>query len=150
MVAGARHAGDQIQSLQFGVITGAGGMKASLFSRMSPTGKPAGAGNTFSEVQRLARTQGSSNNLASPTIASNTASTVGAPAARLGGQNSTTNQTHARGARSPFRDAMQKGVLSGAGLLTYWLTYWTEYIEKNMKYTQTPHWICERSYAWSS
>jgi len=94
-------------------------MKASLFSRMSPTGKPAGAGNTFSEVQRLARTQGSSNNLVSPTIASNTASTVGAPAARLGGQNSATNQTHARGARSPFRDAMQKGVLSGAGLLTY-------------------------------
>jgi len=64
MVAGA----DKIQSLQFGVITGAGNMKASLFSRMSPTGKPAGAGNTFSEVQRLARTQGSSNNLASPTI----------------------------------------------------------------------------------
>ncbi len=69
---------DQIQGLQFGMIS-TSGMKQSLFSRMSPTNKPNGGGNAFGSQ---ARTQVSSNNVASPTVQS--ANSNNAPIGRTG------------------------------------------------------------------
>ena len=46
------------QPLNFGFTSG--GMKASLFSRMSPSAKGANGAPTFSELAKAARTQASS------------------------------------------------------------------------------------------
>ena len=51
------------QPIQFGFTTN--GMKASLFSRMSPNGKAGGQSN-FSELHKAAKTQASSNNIGKP------------------------------------------------------------------------------------
>ena len=100
------------QTIQYGFTTS--GLKASLFSRMSPNAKVNGA-PVFAELHKAARTQASSNNIGS-------AQTVSPPATR---QTQAANATSGNGsaanrnARSPFRDAMGKGILSGAGLLTH-------------------------------
>ena len=83
-------------------------MKQSLFSRMSPTNK---AGGNAGENKQLARTQASSNNVG---LGSQTGVTSPTGQRTLG-----SGMNVGRLGKSPFREAMQKGVLSGAGLLTF-------------------------------
>ena len=85
-----------------------GANKQSLFSRMSPTNKLSGGGVDSSkagggqDAKAIARTQASTQNIASPSMNADGGRNIGS-----------------RGARSPFREAMSRGVLSGAGLLTH-------------------------------
>ena len=72
---------------------------------MSPTNKLGGGGVDSSkaggqDTKAIARTQASTQNIQSP--------------ANVEGRN-----IGSRNARSPFREAMSRGVLSGAGLLTH-------------------------------
>ena len=76
------------QPLQFGFTT-AGAMKSTLFSRMSPNAKGSSGGaatNTnFVDAAKIARTQGSTGNIQSATLQSNSVpQSVTSPAARTG------------------------------------------------------------------
>ena len=70
IAAGGQKVANEHQPIQFGFTTGggAGAMKATLFSRMSPNAKggsnaSAGTANNFAEAAKIARTQGSTGNI---------------------------------------------------------------------------------------
>ena len=86
-------------------------MKATLFSRMSPNkGQSEGnRGSSLAEVQKLARTQNAGGSMAST-------SATGAGSPKNGANAGTVTMV---ATRSPFREAMAKGVLSGTGMLTF-------------------------------
>lgn len=112
----AENGGMAAKTLQFGFTTAA--MKTTLFSRMSPSAAKNGNGS-FAETTKM-RTQGSQSNMG-PTnggTTNNAGSSLTSPTnART--ISMPTSGANARIMKSPFRDAMQKGVLSGAGLLTH-------------------------------
>mmetsp|Transcript_17441 Transcript_17441/g.22074 ORF Transcript_17441/g.22074 Transcript_17441/m.22074 type:complete len:94 (-) Transcript_17441:161-442(-) len=93
-------------------------MKQTLFSRMSPTNKLSGAQNSaIGDVQKVPRTQASSSNVQPGSTMQAVGSSVTSPTTR--GVPLQGGAAAARNGKSPFREAMQKGVLSGAGLLTF-------------------------------
>ena len=113
VIVGASRTHGNEGTLAFGFTAGGFGMKTTLFSRVQPgVSKTPASGGTFSELTKpAARTQGSTNNLPTENARSVQPPSVNSPANR-------TLAGAGRSTRSPFRDAMQKGILSGAGMLT--------------------------------
>ena len=108
IMTGSKHVAE-IGQPQFGFTTNA--MKMSLFSRMSPNART--AANSFADAGKVpTRSMGSSNNIVASTNL--TTQTMASPNAGR-----TMGNMNTKSGRSPFRDAMQKGVLSGAGMLTH-------------------------------